>query len=300
MEPADRNSQNNRSTDELHRFHFRAAPVRGHWVRLRDTWRDACQCHNHPVTIRDALGQMLTVVSMVAHNVKFDGTVALQLRGDGPLSMALAECRNQRFIRGLARENDTSSGIAESSFRDLIGSGQLALSLLPTSGDAYQGLVALTNPDLARNIENYFAKSEQLEARIRISIIDNSGWPSVTGCLLQRIPEQDNATEFEIATNAEQWLRISSLFDKVGEADFAKLNVEQLLCKLFEKDLIHLDDGRRILFGCHCSKERTEETLHKMGAQELLNLLKKENALSVKCEFCGALYIFKQSDLALH
>jgi redox-regulated HSP33 family molecular chaperone len=55
---------------------------------------------------------------------------------------------------------------------------------LPTSGDTYQGLVQLTTPDLASNIENYFATSEQLETRIRISVKENDNWPCVVGCLL--------------------------------------------------------------------------------------------------------------------
>ena len=300
MNRPDRVTQSKRSLDELHRFHFQTAPVRGHWVRLCHAWRDACRFHSYPAAVRDALGQMLAVVSMVAHNVKFDGVVALQSLGDGPLSLALAECRNQRFIRGLAQEHDTSSIIARSSFCDLIGNGQLALSLLPTSGETYQGLVELTTPDLASNIENYFANSEQLETRIRISVIDHSNWPSVVGCLLQRLPDQDNATEIEIESNAQEWLRVSGLFDEAREADFAETDVEKFLCQFFEKDLIHLDDGRRIAFGCHCSRERTEETLHTMGARELSNILKAEKELSVKCEFCGASYTFKQKDLALH
>lgn len=287
-------------TDQLHRFHFQSAPARGHWVKLTDAWRDACQFQSYPNAVRDALGQMLAVVSMLAHNIKFDGAVALQSLGNGPLSMALAECRNRRFIRGIARENEERRVIGSANFRELIGDGQLALSLLPSSGGTYQGLVQLTAPDLASNIENYFATSEQLETKIRLVVTEDGDEPCVVGCLLQRLPDEDHATEIEMQSNDDAWRRVSTVFETMREAELAALNVDDLLRRLFRHDLIRVDDGRAIEFRCPCSKERTEDALHTIGAEELAEILKCEGLVRVTCEFCGALYTFHAGELALH
>ena len=279
-------------SDTLYRFHFRTAPVRGHWVALQQTWADVCRTRTYDSDVKNALGEMLAVVAMISHNINFEGAVALQSSGDGPLSMALAECSERKYLRGLANETGTrdfaAAAATGSSFRELIGSGRLALSLLPTNGETYQGIVQLVEPSLSRNIENYFAVSEQLVTRLRLSVQGDR----VVGCLLQRLPDADLANELQIHDNEEQWRRVVAVFDTLSDRQLTTLSVQKLLRALFKRDLIQLDNGHPMEFRCPCSISRTENALRTMAAAELEAILSEEGAVRVTCEFCGAPYSF--------
>src|SRR5690606_26335481 len=89
--------------DVIHRFSFADAPIRGQWVRLSGSLEEAFQRQRYPVPARRLLAEMLAAVSLMADNVKLPGTVALQSRGNGPISTALAECRDRHLLRGLVR-----------------------------------------------------------------------------------------------------------------------------------------------------------------------------------------------------
>jgi len=276
--------------DQLHRFHFKSAPVRGVWVRLETAWRDICANQDYPTIVKNTLGEMLAAVAVISNNIKLDGAVALQSIGDGPLSMTLAECRDRRWLRGIARENEDKPGsITDAlSFRELIGQGRLAISLLPDEGDPYQGLIEMTEPDLARNMENYFAASEQLQSRLRLAVSD----AGVVGCLLQRLPDDDLATEIEIEQNEDDWRRVGLIFDPLHHEELAELSVSTLLRRLFHADLIQLADGQPIEFHCPCTAERSENALRMMSAGELDEILTEDGVVAVVCEFCGAKYPF--------
>ena len=89
--------------DQLYRVTFVDFPVRGQWVRLKRTIADAHAVRSYPAAITDLLNQMFAAVAMFADNLKFEGAVALQSRGEGgALIRSLAECRDQQYLRGIA------------------------------------------------------------------------------------------------------------------------------------------------------------------------------------------------------
>ena len=206
------------SQDLLHRFSFRTAPIRGQWVRLEGVLDEMLQRQNYPSAVRVLLAEMMAAVSLMADGIKFKGAVALQSRGSGPVTTGLAECRDQKLLRGIARwegeipEAHTNEAPAEyptihyGELADLIGEGRMAITLTPmrekgrdNEGGApdlnsYQGVVSLESGSLAANLEAYFANSEQLPTRLFFAFARDT----ITGLLLQRLPTPDNATEVEL------------------------------------------------------------------------------------------------------
>ena len=283
-------------TDHLRRFHFRDAPVRGHWVRLQRIWLDACANRDYAPPVRNLLGDMLAVTAMVANDIKHDGAVALQSLGHGPVALTFAECRKQSKLRAIARLNEDSTEVIrpDMTFRELIGAGQVAISLISENNETYQGLVALQAPDLAANVEAYFEASEQLTTRI---LLANDG-TTLTGCLWQRLPTPDGASDVALDQDDEAWTQVLSLIETVQPDELAQLDIEQLLRRVFPTQAIFLDTPKALDFECTCSRQRTAHTLNAMPAAEIESILAEDGVVEVTCEFCGAVYSFDA--VALH
>lgn len=292
----------NQPHDVIHRFSFADGPVRGQWVRLQDVLEVLNGYQQYPENVSGLLGEMLAAVALVADGIKFEGSVALQSRGPGPLTTVLAECRARHLLRGIARWPEGAELPASDSLAELIGRGQLALTLIPDSADQpYQGMVGITDSRLAGNLERYFLDSEQLPTRL---LFAGTG-TSVTGLLLQRLPDADHATEIELDQNEAFWEEIGMLTSTLTEGELADLDPQSLLRRLYAAHPLTLQPPRSLRFSCTCSREKTRATLKAFSRDELLALIdeeappKKPGEILVTCEICGAVERFDAIDVHL-
>jgi len=283
--------------DCLHRFSFEDLPVRGQWVRLTDSVAAANSVHVYPPPIKSLLSQMLAAVAMFADNLKFEGAVALQSRGNGALIRTLAECREQKFLRGIAHLDEH---IGQPPNPDLLsawlGEGQLALSLIPPADSQqapYQGLVELQPTSLSANLEGYLLNSEQLPSRIYLANSDTS----VTGLLLQRLPTADLASDVTVATEEDAWQSILTLADTVTEVELLALPAAEMLRRLFAEYPCRLHPARMLSYRCTCSRGKSDRTLRVLDDEELMELLREQSAITVDCEFCGSRYTYDAIDV---
>ena len=288
--------------DILYRFSFDELPVRGQWVRLNQSLTDAFAHHDYPAAIAKLLGEMFAAVSMFADNLKFEGAVALQSSGQGQLTRSLVECRQQRYLRGIAQlQNDSVEPTpASADLATWLGEqATLALSLIPEDvhQNPYQGLVELSAAGMQSDLEHYFAVSEQLPTRLFLSYTTQPSC-SATGLLLQRLPSPDLATEVQLAQHEEGWETVCALAQTITEPELQQLPVTQLLHRLFHELPCRLHSGRAIAYRCTCSRAKTDTTLHMLGAAELNDILAEQGFIQVGCELCGVQYQYDEIDVA--
>src|SRR5476649_2368982 len=111
---------------------FEHYPIRGHLVHLDASWRALIEHRDYPDAIRDTLGQAVVASVLLAATIKFEGVLSLQLRGDGPVHLLLAQCTSGLGVRGLARHRDVA--VEGTRIVDLIGSGNLTVTLETDGG----------------------------------------------------------------------------------------------------------------------------------------------------------------------
>jgi len=162
----------------------------------------------------------------------------------------------------------------EPALSSLLGEGQMAITLTPDAGGAadaraYQGVVALSDDSLARNLEEYFANSEQLPTRLFMAFDGDQ----VTGLLLQRLPIADLATELTLDLRDELWAEVEMLADTIRPDELAGLALNDLLRRLFHEHTVTVHPARRLEFACTCSRERAERMLKALPKAEILELL---------------------------
>jgi len=291
-------TQDSDQSDRLHRFTFQHLPIRGQWVRLTATIAAANAVREYPAPIKSLLNQMFAAVAMFADNLKFQGAVALQSKGDGALIRTLAECREQKYLRGIAHLHDNQAPpLDQDNLSAWLHKGHLALSLIPpaqTGQSPYQGLVPLEQASLSENLQTYLQLSEQLPSRLYFADTQDC----VTGLLIQRLPSASQMSEVMRAEEDEAWHSIVTLADTVTEQELLTLPPQDILRRLFAEYPCRIYPGRELAYKCSCSRHKSDRTLRVLGEQELQELLAELGEIHVDCEFCGTRYNYDTVDVA--
>lgn len=271
--------------DVLRRFLFDGLAVRGEWLNLSASWQAAKQHHQYPEAVMQLLGEALAAATLLSATIKFEGNLIIEAQGDGPLKSLVAQSTNNREIRGWARcdENITGESLAE-----LLGAGRLVLTIEPTTGEPYQGIVPLAGTHLSDAVEAYFAQSEQLNTRLWI--FANSS--QAAALFIQELPAKENEK------SREDWQRIEALANTITEQELLSLPCEEVLHRLFNEEQVRLFAAEPISFKCRCSTEKVETTLLSLGRATVDEILAEQGKIIADCEFCSAKYHFDKVDIA--
>ena len=314
---------------ELHKFLFDGLPVRGMLVRLTDSWQDILsrrqQAGGYPQAVAELLGEMTAAAALMQANIKFNGALILQVMGDGPVKLAVAEVQPDLALRATATVVGEVADAALGAVRlsDMVNvnnQGRCAITLDPQDRQPgqqpYQGVVPLFGDrhekleKLSEVIEHYMLQSEQLDTRLVLAANDKVA----AGLLIQRLPAKGennlagnlasgerSANEDEIGLN-EDYNRISILAASLKREELLELDVDTILRRLFWEEPhtrfepLAGDTGPR--FACTCSRERVGNMLRSLGVAEVDSIIAEQGQVEVGCEFCGQQYHFDPVDAA--
>jgi molecular chaperone Hsp33 len=287
--------------DCLHRFMFEQYPIRGHLVHLDAAWRALIEHREYPAAIRDTLGEAVAASLLLAATVKFQGVLSLQLQGDGPVHLMLAQCTGGLGVRGLARYRDAvyaGAGTEADRIVDLIGAGNLTVTLETDDGaQRYQGIVPIAGQRLAESLQVYFENSEQLPTRLWLHA-DASG---ASGMLLQKLPLADaspGAEAMDAASVEDAWQRVQLIGETLTPKELQTLADAEILHRLFNEDDVRLFEPAPVYFRCRCSRERVSCMLQALGDAETRSVLAERGEVEVRCDFCNRAYVFDAVDVA--
>jgi molecular chaperone Hsp33 len=299
---------------DLHRFLFDGLPVRGALVRLSSCWREALACRADsgafPSPVRALLGEMTAAGMLMQSNLKFDGALVMQLHGDGPLKLAVAEVRSDFRFRATAQVIEP---IAEqASLQQMVnvtGAGRCAIMLdasdRPLGTLPYQGVVPLYGDQgepltaLSEVIEHYMLQSEQLDTRLLLAANDDVA----AGILVQRMPVisvdkfDDYDSEAEIGCN-EDFNRIAHLTATLRRDELLTLDVDSIMRRLFWQENVSRFVAETARFACSCDATRVRQMLIGLGRDELDDIIAERQFIEVGCDFCGRQYRYVAADVA--
>jgi molecular chaperone Hsp33 len=251
-------------------------------------------------------------------NIKFNGALILQVQGDGPVKLAVAEVQPDLTLRATASViGEVADNAPLSHMVNVNNLGRCAITLDPRDRQPgqqpYQGVVPLFGDrhekleKLSEVIEHYMLQSEQLDTRLVLAANDKVA----AGLLIQRLPlqGQDNLSgagafardEDQIGQN-EDYNRIAILAASLKREELLTLDADTILRRLFwEEDVRRFEpqtgaDGPR--FACTCSRERVSGMLRSLGRDEIDSILAEQGQVEVGCDFCGAQYRFDPVDAA--
>jgi molecular chaperone Hsp33 len=286
-------------------FFLPRRPVRGRLVRLGPLADALLTRHqNHPVVTR-LVGQALALAAGLSTALKFRGSFSLQAKGDGAVSMLLADCTDAGELRGHAITNaeklDTllardPSPTAEA----LLGAGFLAFTV-DQGGEQnrHQGIVAIAGGSLAEMALHYFDTSEQLRCQVRLACEPTPfGWRA--GALI--LEKVAGAGGIDPALNdADQqasWHTATTLAATLTDRELLDDNLpdERLLYRLLHTEGVAVDRARALSFGCRCSRARLASILEGFPSDDLDHMAIDDDIV-MTCEFCNYDFRFPRREV---
>lgn len=273
--------------DTIHRFLFEDLDIRGSLVQLGSAWRSLCSVRDYAPAARNLLGELAAITTIIGSNLKAPGRVRFQLQGTGPVSLLVMDCDEQLRLRGMARstlepasQEPAVSPAPTFSAKELLGDGQLMLTLQAANAEPYQSLVPNDGATMAAIFEHYLTQSEQLSSRLWLAA-DNE---TACGLFLQKLPDAD-------LRDRDGWNRIEQLANTLQPAELA-LPVETLLTRLFNTENIRVFPPRMVTWHCPRDEEKIRNLLLSMGRDEVADILADTEMISIADEICGHEYRF--------
>jgi molecular chaperone Hsp33 len=269
-------------------------PVRGRFVRLGPLAKTLLDRHDHPEPVKILLGQALALAAGLASALKFTGSFSLQAKGDGPVSMLLADCTDAGALRGYARVNaEMLAALPEDApvtARTLLGDGYLAFTVAQGANrEPQQGIVTLTGHSLADMAEHYFATSEQLPCEVHLAAGQTGqGWRA-SALILERVAGAGGIDpEISAEEQAEAWRTACILADTITETELLDdgLLPERVLYRLFHGEGVATDKPRSLAYGCRCSRARLADILEGFTHGDLDHMT-IDGDIVMTCEFCN-------------
>lgn len=277
--------------DQLHRYLFNQAHVRGELVRLKDSYQAILQNNDYPKAVQQLLGELMAATSLLTATLKFEGDIAIQLQGEGSVNYAVINGTHDQQLRGVAR---WQGEINEYDFATMFKKGIMVITINPEEGERYQGVVSLDKPSLEECLEQYFDQSEQLPTKVILKTNQDNDNYIAAGMLLQVLP-----VEYE--KSREDFEHLSKLTETISADELFELEAEDLLYRLYHQEEVELFTPQDIVFKCTCSKERSAGALANIEKQELMEIIAKEGCISMNCQYCHSSYQFDAIDVeAIH
>ena len=304
---------------ELHKILFEGLPVRGMLVRLTDSWQEVLARRSnsgdaYPAPVRSLLGEMAAAGVLMQGNLQFNGALILQVFGDGPVKLAVAEVQHDLAFRVTAKVvGEVPEAARLEALVNVRGQGRCAITLDPKDKrpgqQPYQGVVALHGDrreplqQLSEVLEHYMLQSEQLDTRLILAADDTLA----AGLLIQRLPVQ-GAGNLQGASRNEDLIGLDEAYNRIAllagtltREELLTLDADTILRRLFWEEPLRRFEPRRAengpRFVCSCSRVRVGGMLKSLGRDEIDGIVVEQGRVEIGCEFCGIKYHFDPVDV---
>lgn len=273
----------------IQRFLLEELDIRGAVVRLDRVWQALLENRDYAPPLRDLLGAMSAVTTVICGNLKQPGRITVQLQGEGPVRLLVVDCADTLNLRGYAKtRDDLSAPLPPGGLGELVGDGQLLLSLdMPGLARPYQSYVPLEGDSVAEVFEHYLTQSEQQPALLRTA---SSG--TVAACLfLQKLPDAD-------LKDPDGWQRVHHLVATLRNEELLALPPEALLTRLFHEEQVRLFDPRDVTHDWPLDWEKVRRMLRSLGRDELDKIIAEHGEIHIHDDLSNHEYRLSAADVA--
>ena len=283
--------------DELVRVIAEDGHVKAVSITARDLTERARTIHRLAPLATAALGRALMAASLMGCQLKEEkGAVTLTVKGGGPLGTVMAVSDREGNVRGYVGDGSVELPLKAPGKLD-VGAGvgrDGTLTVIKDIGlkEPYVGTVPLVSGEIAEDVTNYFAVSEQIPTACALGVLvgTDRSVAQAGGYLIQLLP---GATEAEID-------RVEAGVARLGAVTAALergLDGEGLLREALDGFHLRVLERTPVAYRCYCSRTRMEKALISLGAKDLRQLIQEQGEANLTCQFCDKSYHFTKPEL---
>ena len=245
-----------------------------------------------------ALGRLLCATSIMGAMLKQkDAKINLRVMGDGPIGPVIAVGDSKGNVKGYVGNSNCPTEYYENSKINVSAAvgkiGVLNVMRNYGSGDPYIGQVELVSGEIAEDITNYYATSEQIPTVCALGVLINKedGEAMLAGGLLiQLLPGAFDDTIDKLEKNIAKLEPVTTMLAKgMSILDICKTALDG-----FEVEVL---DEMPVNYVCGCSKEKLERYFFTMSDDDIRSMIAEDGKAEATCHFCNKKYVFTKDDL---
>ena len=252
--------------------------------------------HQTSAVVTAALGRLALGTSLIGFGLKDkDDSVTVKIKGSGSIGSMTAVSDSFGNVKAYSDETIVEIPLRPDGKLNVGGavgkSGTITVIKDLGLKEPYVGQVELVSGEIAEDITNYFAVSEQIPTVCSLGVLVN---PDLTvkragGFLLQLLPfAPDDCVEI-IEKNISTMPSVTNMME-LG------LSAEDIAMKALSGLEPNVLDDFEVKYHCGCSRERTERILMSLSKEDI-NSLAEDEITEVKCHFCDKVYHFTKDEI---
>lgn len=266
-------------------------------IRSTETVRRAAQIHKTTPNATAAFGRALTACSMMGNMQKVeDGSMTMQIKGDGPIGSIVCVSDPQGNVRGYVYESnvplvekfpgklDVGATVGKNGTLTVIRDLQMK--------EPYVGSIQLVSGEIGDDVTAYFAQSEQIPTACALGVlVDRDQSVKVAGgYILQLLPGAPDETIDILERGIQKAGAVTAMLEQ-------DMTPEDILGQVCGELGVVFMETTPVEYRCYCSRERVTGALLSLGKEELTEIAAEGKDFPVECQFCDTVYTFTPQDI---
>ncbi|MGM0877693.1 MAG: Hsp33 family molecular chaperone HslO [Bacillota bacterium] len=270
--------------------------VRAYATRTTETISEAQKRHQTWPTASAALGRSMTAGVMLGSMLKGDAKLTIKVEGGGPIGVILVDSNSKGEVRGYVTNPQTHFDLNDKGKLDVakaVGT-EGSLTIVKDLGlkEHFSGQVPIVSGELGEDFTYYLVTSEQIPSSVGVGVLVNPDNTILAagGFIIQLLPGTDDETITKIEERLSKMEPISKLIQR-------GLTPEEILEEVLGQGNVKILEKHSVVFKCQCSKERIENAIVSLGAEEIQSMIDEEDQAEAQCHFCNEVYMLTREDL---
>lgn len=246
-----------------------------------------------------ALGRLLTAASIMGAQLKQkDASITLRIKGDNSETGALiAVSDSSGNVKGYVQNPDCPTEYYQNGKLNVakaVGrTGILNVMRDYGTGEPYIGQVQLISGEIAEDIANYYASSEQIPTVCALGVLLDKEDHEVLlagGLLIQLLPGATEDDIDRIEKNASELEPMTTMLAK-------GMSMEEICRTALKGFEVEVLDETPIRYACSCSRDKVINAFITLSDDEIRSLADEKGYAEAICHFCKKKHRFSKLQL---
>ena len=271
--------------------------VRGYFTDTTDTIKKAADIHKLSPVAAAALGRTLTVAALISKTLKNKGdSLTIQIIGDGPLGKITVAADPLARVRGYVENPLVDLRLNDHGKIDVgwaVGrNGRLIVIKDMGIKTPYIGSTQIQTGEIAEDFAYYYATSEQIPTVIALGILIDRDLSvkRAGGYMIQLLPGAGEEIITNLEVNVNKAGSVTQMLEKSSD-------LEQIIKTLLSEENPKITDDTQVKYFCGCSRNRMMKNLFALGENDLNEILRDGENITLECHFCSKNYVYKHTEL---